>query len=468
VYGVYHNSLTTLEKALLERVFYVKKDGLFKSPPDVVAGKFQGLQVFTNLLIGLSHCPIPLTPQGFVDLFQDRRVKIYQQAVDDNNKYGFTPKLANIRPFVKREKYNFSAKPNAVPRVIQPRSPRYVVETGRYIKPIEKKIYRNINTVFGHTVVFKCLNARDRAVALKGHWDEFSCPVAVSLDASRFDEHVSHPALLWEHSVYESFYRGDKYFSKLMSLQRDNRGVGYTKEGKIQYRVKRNRMSGDSNTALGNVLIMCGLIHTYAAERGVKIRLADDGDDSVTIMEKADLQRFMDGLSDWFLSYGFDMTIEEPVHVFEEINFCQCHPVYDGTSYVMVRDPRTAISKDCLSLKPLNSIKTFERWCSAVGKGGMSLTGGLPLWQDFYTIFIRESNGAKALTDPTLETGAARMARGMHRKYIDHIPPECRFSFYLAFGIHPYEQLVIEETFRNYTLGCDRWQSTYRTLPMGQ
>jgi len=466
-YGVYHNSLSTLERALLERVFFIKEDGVYKKPPDIAIGTFNGLSVFTDQLVGKSHQAIPLSPQGFVDLFQDRRVKIYQQAVNENNSYGFSPKLANVRPFVKREKYNFTAKPNAVPRVIQPRSPRYTVETGRFIKPIEKKIYKNINDVFGHTVVFKCLNARTRGLALRHHWDQFVDPVAVGLDASRFDEHVTLDALIWEHSVYESFYKGNKYFKKLIALQRSNKGVGYTKEGKILYKINRNRMSGDSNTALGNVLIMTGLIYTYASERGVNIRLADDGDDSVTIMERSDLKVFMTGLSEWFLNYGFTMTIETPVDIFEKIVFCQCQPVFDGKEYIMVRDPRTAISKDCLSLKPLVNRKVLEGWCSAVGKGGMSLTGGIPLWQEFYTIFVRESRGRKSISDPTLETGAARMARGMTRGYTQTIDPLCRFSFYLAFDVHPYEQLVIEETFRSYGLGDVKGQPPYRSLPLG-
>lgn len=464
-YGVYQNTLATLERALLERVFYVKKDGVFKSPIVPNKDKFHEMFQFTSSLKALSHYSIPLKPQAFVDLFQDRRRVVYQRAKDENEAYGFHDKLSTIRPFVKREKYNFSAKPDAVPRVIQPRNPRYIVETGRYIKPIEKKIYKNINTVFGHEVVFKGLNAERRGAVLRDHWDQFSDPVAVSLDAERFDEHVSHEALLWEHSVYEQFYPGDKYFSRLMRLQRFNRGIGFTKTGIIKYRVNRNRMSGDSNTALGNVLIMCGLIYTYAAEKGIRIRLADDGDDSVTIMERADLAKFQDGLYDWFSDYGFSMAIEEPVDIFERISFCQCQPVYDGSMWVMVRDPRVAMSKDCLSLKPLNSVKVQKMWMSAVGKGGLSLAGGIPLWQNFYKQFADKAQGAKALVDPTLETGAARMARGMKRGF-STIPPECRYSFWLAFGVSPESQLAIEATFDEYRLSEDKGQPVYRSLPI--
>jgi len=272
--------------------------------------------------------------------------------------------------------------------------------------------------------------------------------------------------LKWEHSVYESFYPRDKYFNRLLRLQRRNRGVGYTKSGKIIYKVDRNRMSGDSNTALGNVLIMCGLIYTYCNSKGIKFRLADDGDDSVTIIERADLSLFMDGLYDWFHSYGFSMAVEEPVYTFEKISFCQCQPVFDGTMWVMVRDPRVALSKDCLSLKPLNGKKVMERWMSAVGKGGLSLTGGIPVWQNFYRQFKTKSNGATPLTDPTLETGAARMARGMKRDFVDDVPPISRYSFWVAFDVSPEAQIAIERTFDEYMLSTNTNQPVYRCLPI--
>lgn len=465
-FGVYQNNLATLERALLERVFYVKKDGVFREPFSTSEQHLRGMSEFHSKLIKLSHHSTPLKLQEYAELFQDRRRKIYQRAADENLAYGFHDKLSSVRPFVKREKYNFSAKPDAVPRVIQPRNPRYVVETGRYIKPIEKKIYKNINTVFGHEAVFKGLNAQRRGELMREHWDSFIEPVAISIDAERFDEHVSAPMLEWEHSIYQSFYHGDRFFKRLMRLQRFNRGIGFCKDGIIKYRINRNRMSGDSNTSLGNVTIMCGLIYTYCNEKNIKFRLADDGDDSVTIIEKQDLDAFQLGLYDWFKGYGFSMAVEEPVYIFEKIVFCQSQPVYDGTSWIMVRDPRVALSKNCLSLKPIRHQKVRERWMSAVGKGGMSLSGGIPIWQNFYQQFIVKSNGAKPLTDPTLETGAARMARGMKREFVSNVPPECRFSFWLAFDISPECQIAIEETFDEYRLSDDTDQPVYRTLPL--
>jgi hypothetical protein len=73
----------------------------------------------------------------------------------------------------------------------------------------------------------------------------------VGLDASRFDQHVSHAALKWEHSVYNSWFK-DKEFARAISMQLINEGTGYTDEGKIKVEVEGCRMSGDMNTSAGN------------------------------------------------------------------------------------------------------------------------------------------------------------------------------------------------------------------------
>lgn len=467
-YGVYANNLSTLERAVLERVFYVRNKitGDFQSPPEPSLGLWDKSNEFTDKLLTHSYHAIPLDPQRFVDESQACRKKLYQKAVNDNLVYGVSARIAEVRAFVKREKYNFTKKSDPVPRVIQPRDARYIVETGRYIRPIEKKLYKNINEVVGHCAVFKGLNADQRAKELRGHWDCFKQPVAVMLDAERFDEHVSKEALEWEHSIYKSFYPRDKYFGWLMKLQTRNVCKGYTPEGVIKYRINRNRMSGDSNTALGNTLIMCMLLYTYLGSKNITGRIADDGDDSVIIMEQSDLPIFLNGLYEWFISYGFSMAVEPPVSTFEEIEFCQCHPVYDGVSWVMVRDPRVSIAKDCVVLKPMQNRKVLNKWMSAVGKGGLTLTGGIPVVQNLYHRFSQLSEGATELRDPTLQTGFFRMGIGMKRGYSTPTP-EARCSFWKAFGITPECQIQIEQWFDAYTLdGAVEAQPHYCLHPM--
>lgn len=97
-------------------------------------------------------------------------------------------------------------------------------------------------------------------------------------------------------------------------------------------------MSGDMNTALGNVLIMCMLIKAYMDTKGIKYRFVDNGDDAVVILEKKH-QHLMNDLPKWFLEMGFNMKVEQPVYEMEHIEYCQCHPVQlDVGEYTMVRN----------------------------------------------------------------------------------------------------------------------------------
>lgn len=367
--------------------------------------------------------------------------------------------------FVKAEKFNNSVKKHHVPRAIQPRSPRYLVESGRYIKPIEKKIYKTINIMFDSVTIFKGLNAETRGHHISSHWNSFIDPVAVGLDAKRFDQHVSPAMLEWEHSIYKLFYPGDKHFAKIMKWQVKNTGVARCAEGKARYTVDGCRMSGDMNTALGNCLIMSSMVYAYARKCGIRIKLANDGDDCVVFMERKDLNVFSDNLHNFFSSLGFSMTVEDPVYILEDIEFCQSHPIFDGEKYIMVRDPRRAISKDCVAIKPLDNDKIMKMWCSAVGQGGMSLTGGIPVWQDFYARLVSIIDGAKPLDDITLNTGMKLMAKGMYRNYKE-VDPKTRLSFYLAFKVSPQEQLAREDFYRKVSFQRDGDSVRFATLPL--
>lgn len=467
-YAVYNNSHAALKRAILERVFYVKTKEGFAPPPLPESGLFETrLSCVNSILKKSSVYSTAMTATAFAESYHGPKNKIYSRAAQSLEVKIFTKGDAKISSFMKCEKYNFTAKPDPVPRIIQPRCPRALVTYGRYIKPIEKKIYHSINHMFGSTTIFKGLNADQRGQSLRKKWNRFRDPVCVGLDASRFDQHVSVEALKWEHNIYGHYYPGDKHFKWLMSLQLYNSCYARLNDSLIRYKTKGCRMSGDMNTALGNCLLMSSMVYAYAKHKTIDIELANDGDDCVVFMEKCDLHQFQSELKTWFLEMGFTMEVEEPVYTLEKVVFCQSQPVYDGTNYVMVRDPRVAIAKDCLAIKPLDNVKVFERWCAAVGLGGMSLTGGIPVWQNFYRTIVVSSKGQKPLSDPSLMTGMRLLAKGMSRLYK---PPtdECRFSFYLAFGIHPEEQLACEKYYDSVDLswGSDETKIKYVNLPL--
>jgi hypothetical protein len=298
--------------------------------------------------------------------------------------------------------------------------------------------------LFGHTTVIKGLNALESARVLRQKWDMFRDPVAVGLDASRFDQHVSLDALRWEHGIYLECFKQAKHrrrLAELLKFQEVNYCVGYTPDGKLEYTVVGTRMSGDMNTSLGNCVLMCSMIHAYLQDRKVTAQLANNGDDCVVFMERCDLERFMDGLNEWFLCMGFNMAVEKPVDEFEQIEFCQTHPVFDGQEYIMCRNPFTALAKDSVMLQPYQP-SVFSGWLDAVGMGGLRMTGGLPIFQEFYAMYVRSGKSRKIPKD-LLPWSFRNWSAGMCRSY-GEIAPQARASFWLAFGYTPDEQIVLE------------------------
>ena len=142
-------------------------------------------------------------------------------------------------------------------------------------------------------------------------WERYACPTAVGLDASRFDQHINKLLLKFEHMVYKmwSELEGDDLppLWILLQAQLDNCGIYVGMDGILRYKVDGCRMSGDMNTSLGNVIIMCSLMYSFFEHKNMlgEISLLNDGDDCVIIMERSNVEWFLEGLEDWFLEMGW-------------------------------------------------------------------------------------------------------------------------------------------------------------------
>jgi hypothetical protein len=443
-YNVFNSNITTCVKAMKERLLYVKdKDGKFIPTPKPTRSFSEVCSSFKTAFAKLVKPASPLRRDEFLGAYEGRRRTVYAAAFESLKCKPFHLWDSFCSYFVKCEKVNVTKKPDSVPRGISPRTPRYHVMVGVYIKRIEKTVYNIIAKLFGAVTVFKGLNAADRGRQMRDHWDQFVDPVAIGLDASRFDQHVSIQALKFEHSFYKMFFPNDRVLSKLLKMQCNNKLFANCKDGRAKLTLEGVRMSGDMNTALGNCLLMCCMVYTYLKARVTKFRLANDGDDCVVIIERKELSKIKD-LSEWFKTLGFDMKIELPVDIFEQIEFCQSQPVWTPQGWLMVRKISDSIPKDSLSLKPLDNRKVFLKWMKAVGEGGLALTGGIPILQDLYQSYNTIAGEVKALTDPTLETGLKMLGKGMKREYALKIHPLTRVSFWRAFGIPISKQLCYE------------------------
>lgn len=446
--------IDTLACALLERMYYCEVGGKFLPPPDVSAVTINTtLGMFRKqLLKQLTLLPM-LSTDEFCMMYKGRKRTIYENAAEVYNYRGVKRSDSMSASFVKCEKI----PPEKAPRCIQPRSPVYNIGLGRYIKQHEHRIYGAIGRVFCDKVtVIKGFNVCQVADIVAEKWQSFKKPVSVGLDATKFDMHVSEAMLLWEHSIYKHLFPRNKELTRLLSWQVDNKGVGYCENGKLRYSVRGKRFSGDMNTGLGNCLIMCAMVWTYAKEREVEIKLLNNGDDCQVIMESTQLPKFMLGLSEWFLRLGFRMTIEEPVYNLVEIDFCQMRCIRTARGNVMVRNIDKAREKDSMSIIPLSNNKIARKWMHAVGECGLALCGGVPIMQSMYQAYMRAGVPSKMGESVAMECGARRLAQGLASKALS-ITDEARLDCFKAWGYTPDEQVAVEQEY-------DRWVYSHSTF----
>lgn len=440
--------IDTLACALLERVYYHEKDGVFSAPrvPEE-SHVFSTLRRFRGKLLARLDAATPVSPEEFSEMYRGRKFKIYQRAALEYMTIGVRRSDAVSDAFVKCEKVPH----NKAPRCIQPRKVVYNVGVGRFLKPLEHIIYKAIQSVYGSAtpVVVKGFNAVQTAEILLAKAERFKRPIFVGLDASRFDQHVSTAMLRWEHSIYNAVFRS-KELRRLLGWQLKNRGRGFCDDGVLRYRCDGRRLSGDMNTALGNCLIMCAMVYAYAEERGIEIDLANNGDDCVVFMEAEDEQRFAAGLHGWFDELGFVMTVEPTVHEYEKIEFCQQHPIRTGNGVVMCRNLDKSREKDTMILNDVSTETAYRKWLKAVGDCGLAIASGVPVFQEMYSCYSRFGLDGKVQESVQFQSGFLFMGKGLHPR-ITPVTEEARYSFYLAFGVSPDEQRELE----NYYAGLD-------------
>jgi len=449
--GVNNADITTLECALLERMYYCKVKGQVCTPPSVTAGVFNSrLSEFSRTLIAKVGQAAPVSLDAVVEMYRGRKRTIYTEAVLRLRTTGWKETYSWLKAFVKMEKVN----PEKAPRCIQPRDPVYNVRLATYIKPMEHRIYKAIDKIFGDgPTVIKGYNLERIARIARGKWRSFDKPVAVGLDAVKFDMHVSKEALEWEHCIYNAIYRC-KELRYLLRKQVHQRGGARCKDGHLTYKVVGRRASGDMNTALGNCTIMCGLVYAYAAERGVHIKLMNNGDDCVVFMEARDLAAFSKGLEEWFYTMGFRMAMEAPVYNLAEIEFCQMHPIeLDDDNIIMVRNIPVALRKDSLITVDVSAKRALLAWMTAVGEGGLALTGGVPILQSYYKRLTQLGNGVRSKIGKELarNSGLYLLGQGLNREYSEP-SARARLSVFQAWGITPDQQVALENYYSNYQL----------------
>lgn len=430
-WGVHENSASNLERAIVERVFTVNG----QVPPVPTTDGIRQLRHFRQLVLQRLEPVQKMSTSQFVDTYLGRKRRLYERAAESLRDNPISPKDAIVQAFIKDEKTNLDRKDDPCPRIIQPRSARFNLEIGVYLKPLEKAIFRAVNSVFRGVTIMKGLNAEERAAALRRKWESFKDPVAVLLDAKRFDQHVH---VMMRDFEDETWMRavGDRHLARLLSMRRKNRVYARAADGGFKYSVLGKRMSGDMDTALGNCFTMCAMTWTFMNNLGISGCYANDGDDGVLFVERENLQTVLDEYEAQFLSWGFTMTLEGVAERFEHIEFCQARPIWNGSYWRMVRDPIVCLGKDSivLGLKDPTETANMIGWC------GLSLAGDMPIFCELYRHMISDTRPEAS----EFTTGMQYLARGLNPK-TSPVTDASRLSFYNAYGILPDTQIAFEK-----------------------
>lgn len=452
----FNNSLSVMHRALMERLYYVKSkvggEDVFVPCPQPTQS-FSHLDYFSHSVRrNMPALPPVCTTEQFVMSYAGSKKARYAAAAVTLARTGARRSYGYLKTFIKGEFYDGTSKTNPCPRLIQPRSPEYNILVGRWLRPMEKLIYKGIDKTFGHHVVLKCDTPWQRASTIASYWGEFNNPCFVGLDASRFDQHTSKSALSWEHSLYLSIHN-DADFAEYLSWQIDNVGYANAVDGSLSYKVEGCRMSGDMNTSLGNVVIMCGVTHHYLKDLPCKWRFINDGDDCGVFLEREDLHYLRD-LPIHHLNYGYEMTVEPPAYEIEHVEFCQCKPINCGNGlYMMVRNIHKAIKQDMLLIERIDWADVCDV-IAATGTCGMALYEGMPMLDAFYSLLKRASSDAAKVKRVMLEMGKVQswrsMAEGARGFPIDETA--ARVSIYKAFGFLPDAQIAFEDECRAQSL----------------
>jgi hypothetical protein len=363
---------------------------------------------------------------------------------------------AHLRAFLKAEK--FGAAKDAKPRMIFPRHPRFNLAVASWLKPLEHWLwgYLTARRLFGGSntrVVAKGLSPRRRAGLIKRKFDGFEDCVVFEVDGKAFEAHVTSRHLRQERRLYLAAYSGDAELARLLEYQRfagtTQNGVKFSREG--------GRASGDFNTGMGNSLVMLAVCTGVLNSYGIHYDILVDGDNALVFLERASLAGVVGNFyQDVLASSGFEMTLEKPVSYMEGIRFGRSAPLWLGSFWTMVRDPRAVLSGAYASHRWLREPSFGRRWVNGVAMCELSLARGVPVLQAAALHVLRSTRSSKRVPVEALSdyfvVGAWLAGEG---DVID-VSAEARLSFERAFGIAVDEQLVWETKLERVPVGHPR------------
>lgn len=395
-----------------------------------------------------------------------RKRREYERAVESLKSRPLSKEDANIKLFLKFEKDVRTDKPGRIPRCILPPDVRYLVDVGRCVAPIEHKVYRAVDELWGSEVVAKGHNYRGVAKMFKVAWDRYSCPMSIDVDVSKMDQSFGRELMeLFLDMVSNCSTDTDMLRKHLMWTLR-SRVRGRVDDAVFEYTVDGTLSSGMPFTSLAGVVVVTGIVWLFKEHHGVDLTVVDAGDDMTIIFDRKDERLVVDSIAEWYRRFGLTLEVGKPNYHFEGIEFCQSHPCLVEGCWQMVRNPVSAAQKDAVSVRPLHSPLQAAAWLEACGLGGMASQGGSPIATARYRMMLRSSEAIRhgliksrrqatryrQMVRRSYETGGSYEWYGGGMKNAGIITDQARYSFELAFGIMPHVQRAIEDAYDSITL----------------
>lgn len=375
---------------------------------------------------------------------------------------GVSVRDSYVKMFVKAERFSPNAKRNPDPRAVQFRGAKYCVNLSMYLRPVEEHLYQTTiasKGVYPTRNVAKGLNSVQRAELLIQKMSQFEDPAVFEMDASRFDQHVTVEHLKVEHSIYLAS-NSNPEFKSLLEMQLYNKC--FTTKG-LRYKTAGRRMSGDMNTAIGNVVLM--LVMIIAAMDVLEVSqwdCLDDGDDIVVIVDRGVVDKFRREIVGVFLQYGMEMKVELPKLSIHRVVFCRSQVVeFSAGKCKFVRDYRDVLSKALCGVRNWENPSYRERTLNAIGVCELILGLGVPVLQAFSLAILRNTRGKDLSYAPAgLLYRTKRDMKLLGIKDLKDVrvkPIElcARESFESAFGLEIHRQIAIEHWFDQWTFRID-------------
>lgn len=435
-----HNEIAALRHRML-------KEYELKPLSDYVEAEFDRLAAYC----ARKYPGVKATPADVVASYHGPLRLRYERARDFLIEGGKpSSRDARISAFVKREKFPPHGKIYK-PRLICAREPVFNLSLATYLKPLEEWLWGRWRSepCWGLSdrtrIVGKGLSPWARANLIRRKWAQFGDPVAFEIDASSFESHVTTDQLHCEHRVYTRCYPGDSQLRWLLSKQRRNRGR--TMHG-VRFARDAGRASGDFNTGLGNTVVfvtvvVANLKQLQGIVPGLRFDVLGDGDNCVVFTERQhepQIRALLPALI--FESSGHEIDCGGTADFVEQVEFGQSRPVETGSGWVMVRNPRKALSHAFTSHKHYSEPKFGRAVMASVAQCELSLNAGVPVLGPYFEAWHHEL-GPSGL-DPTIFFEWRHRFVAAAQAQPREITEVARLSFERAWGLSPEGQRRLE------------------------